>query len=201
MPYAPVQSTDQSDRSVTKFLQQFKGKPILEALLRAFVDEIQKIEDAAWEVILYRSIANGFGVVLDMIGDIVGKGRANLSDDDYKVALRAQIRINRSCGTPEDVIAVARLSVPSGFTLHYSEAYPATIIIQINEPITFSIPVLLLNLIAAKAGGVKLLLEYTAETNSFMFADNNAVQTDATQGFQDYVSGNYGGYLQSVASS
>ncbi len=132
----------------------------MEAMLASFTDRIQELEDAAWEVADYLLLKNAFGVVLDKIGKIVGRSRRGLEDDDYKIALRARIRINRSFGRPEDLIAVARLSLPSDFTFVYGEAYMAVLVL-VNEQATFDIPTLFANLTETRAGGVRLLLTMT----------------------------------------
>lgn len=169
MSYTIVPSTDHVERGKAKLLEQFKNSPRMNAILSSYLRRIQELEDAIWEVIIYRTIPNGFGIVLDRIGKIVGRKRAGLDDDDYKIALRAQIRINRSSGTPEDIIDVARLSLPEGFTFQYLEGYPATVIININEQVTFSILTLFRNLIMTKDGGVRLLVNYSEDDPAEIF--------------------------------
>lgn len=206
MTYAPQQSTDHADRGPLRLLDQFKNKPKLVGLLRSYLKEIQKIEDAAWEVLYYRTILNGFGIVLDRIGKIVGRPRNSLIDSDYKIALRAQIRINRSSGTPEDIISVAVLSLPVGFGFLYHETYPAAIIASIPQQVTFNILVLFQNLTLCKLGGVRIQLEYTTDPPGewFLWAPNNVAVTDTAHGWADIDRGsgiNAGGRLSSVLDS
>lgn len=188
MSYSLTQSTDHGDRGVSKLLDQFQDKAFLEAVLRAFLFQVQRLENAVWEVILLRTIEAGEGMTLDYIGRIVGRPRLGLGDPDYRIAIRAQIRINRSSGRPEDLIDVTRLSIPAGFTFTYDEGGTATIWIEIVEEVTFNIQVLFSNLIKAKSGGVRLLLDYTTSPreDSFSFApyDPGGVDvTDLDRGF------------------
>lgn len=181
---------DFPDRGIARFLEQFKNSPFFAALTRSYLNRVQELEDAIWEVILIRGIESSEGVNLDTIGKIVGRPRFGLIDSDYRVALRAEIRINRSAGTTIDVIDVGVLSIPVGFTFTYDEVPTATIIITVAatlpaDPITFDPLVLFGNLVRTKAAGVRLqLIVFTVGTdNAFQFSDGTVDGTSATHGF------------------
>lgn len=199
MPYNPPASKDHETRGLARFIEQYRDKTKLNALARSYLKIIQEIENAAWEVILYRLLTNAEGEQLDMIGRIVGRGRNDLPDSDYLLAIRAQIRINRSSGTPEDLIDVARLTLPAGFTFTFEEQHPATVFFTVSGAVNFSISLLLDNLKRAKAGGVRLFLEYSEadDENTFTFASGDVVEVDANQGFADDA-GATGGVLSEV---
>ncbi len=171
MSYDLTPSTNHAARGVARFLEQFRRKPFLEAFLAALLKQVQKLEDATWEVILLRNLEDGEGIVLDWIGVIVGRPRQGLTDTDYKVALAAQIRINRSSGTGPDILDVAALSVPPGTVIDYSESYPCTIQVVIQNQ-AVSIAVLFSNLFRTKAAGVRLYLVIPIQppATSFKFA-------------------------------
>lgn len=201
-----AQSTDHEERARAKLLDQFQDKAYLEAVLRAFIFQVQRLEDCAWEVILLRNIDTGEGVQLDAIGRIVGRSRLGLDDPDYRIALRAQIRINRSSGRPEDLIDVTRLSIPAGFTFTYDEPGTAVIAVEIVEEVTFNILVLIGNLIRAKAGGVRLFLDYTSSPreDTFTFAPYSVGApdvTDLTRGFGNEGDTDLGGDFATVMAS
>lgn len=200
MAYDPQKITDHADQGVFKFLEQFKDKPSLEALARSYLNRIQELEDAIWEVLLIRGIDLSEGVNLDSIGVIVGRPRLGLGDSDYRIALRAQIRINRSSGTPEDMIAVTGLSIPAGQSFTFAEAYPATVVIEVLGQSIFNMLVLLDNLIRTKAGGVRLLLEYSLNPidNNFTFSDDDTTMADVNRGFGNDLDPSVGGYLIDV---
>jgi hypothetical protein len=195
-------STDHVERGLAKFLGQFRNKPLLSALLRSYLRRVQEVEDATWEVIYNRLLDNAEGVQIDIIGRIVGRGRNNLSDNDYKIAVRAQIRINRSSGRPEDVIDVARLSLPYVFTFSYEEIYPAAIYMQVYGGVDFNVVVLFNNLVKAKAGGVKLWLNTSPEgpENTFTFASGDVTEDDPNRGFGDDA-GTVGGVFTDVITT
>lgn len=72
-------------------------------------NQVQTLEDVFWSVYVNQRLDNAFGVVLDTIGKLVGQPRNGLEDDDYRRYIRARISTNKSRGTIEDVIKVARL--------------------------------------------------------------------------------------------
>lgn len=172
MSYTPTKSTDHEERGPARFLEQFKRADNLGSILKAHLRQIQKLEDCLWEVITLRNIADGFGLILDWIGSIVGRSREGLPDEEYRIALRAQIRINRSNGKTKDLVDVATLSVPDETEVTYSETYPAGVWIEVVPKAAFNWRVLWRNLKATKAGGVRLflVLTFTNRENTFTFA-------------------------------
>jgi len=204
MSYLPAPSKDHVKRGLARFLQQYKNKPNLAALLSSYLRRVQELEDAAWEVILYRLLDNAEGIQLDRLGAIVGRGRGSLADPEYLLAIRAQIRINRSCGSPEDMIAVAGLTLPAGDAFSYGEAYPATIVIQVLSPETDTVIGVLFDcLIRTKPGGVRLLLEYSGVIlgHTFTLSPYSSPVASTLLGFADYYNPGAGGYFAGVLSS
>lgn len=201
--YAVPRSTDHSDRGVARFVEQFRYKPRLEALTRSYLRRVQELEDAVWEVVAYRYLETAEGYQLDRIGRIVGRGRGSLSDDDYRIAVRGQIRINRSCGTPEDLIAVTRLSAPTGTVFVYGELYPATVIMSIVGAAVWNVAVLFNNLRRTKSGGVRLFLTYSLAdpSNTFTFAPGSVPVADAARGFGSSAAPGAGGLWSGVVAS
>lgn len=199
MTYPATQVSDFADSAILRFLEQFKGKPELEKLARSYLNRVQELEDAIWEVILIRGIDASGGQGLDAIGATVGRRRLGLIDSDYRIALRAQIRINRSAGTPEDLIAVAILSLPAGYTFTFEELTIATVRVNVQSAsgVDFNIRVLFDNLNHTRAAGVRLLLTYlpAAPDHCFQFASGSVVETDPVQGFGDSTDATIGGEL------
>lgn len=168
-----------------KLLSQFKNSPKFRALLRSYLRQIQKLENAIWEVITIRGIAASEGVGLDVIGRVVKRARLGLSDGDYRLALRAQIRINRSSGSPIDILAITGLSLPDGASYFLTPYFPATILITIPDNVGANIQLLYDNLRRAKMGGVALFLIYALdpEENTFTFSSSDSVEINADRGF------------------
>jgi hypothetical protein len=201
MTYTPERVTDTVERGLALLLEQFKGKPLLEGLLSSYLAQVQKLEDCAWEVIDHTALEDLEGQALDDLGVLLRRGRDDLSDDDYRIALRAQIRINRSSGTTVDLQDVAILSVPDGTALAYDEYYPATVRFKIvGDSSAVNLSTFWVNLKATKLGGVRLFVEYgvTADEDMFAFAPTTAGATDSNKGWGDAVAGGVGGRLASV---
>jgi hypothetical protein len=198
MAFSP--SSDHVVRGLAKLLEQFKDKAILSAVLGSYLRQIQKLEDATWEVVQSRHIDLAEGLALDFLGKVVGRPRLGLGDPDFRIAIRCQIRINRSSGRPEDLIDVTRLALPSGLGFTYTEFYPATVIIEVLDQVTFNIWVLYSALVRTKAGGVKLFLNYSPdpESETFAFSDSDSTMIDTSRGFGDADGSPEGGALIGV---
>ncbi len=204
MAYTIAPSSDHVKRGLGRFLQQYKNRPNLAVLLTSYLNRVQELENAAWEVILYRLLDTAEGIQLDRLGAIVGRGRGSLSDAEYLLAIKGQIRINRSCGTPVDMIDVATLTLPPGDVFTYGEAFPATIVmIVVSAETDTVIGVLFDSLKRTKPGGVRLLLEYNNVILSLAFTlspyDNPVKST--TLGFADYYNPGTGGFFSGVLVS
>lgn len=112
----PIFSTDVTSRALSKLLSRFQ-KPIIRGLLAAFTNRLQDLEDCASQVSNYLSIDNGVGgVQLNIVGNIVGRGRVSNADPAYRRAIRCQIAINRSTGLDVDIYKVFALSLNPGDT-------------------------------------------------------------------------------------
>lgn len=210
MPYDPLPSTDHQVRGLARILQAKEDDAGFQAWLSSYLKQIQKLEDATWEVIQKVGIDDLEGVGLDALGVLVGRGRNGLGDPDYRIAIRAQIRINRSSGTALDMLTIARLSVPSGFSFRLTEHFPATEQIQVLGEVNFGIAVLLENLLQAKMGGVRLILQYAERPDDELFAfsshsyddlDPYVPQMDPDTGYGDYDDPDTGGRYTDILTS
>lgn len=185
-----TQELDHEGKGVARFLDIFKDKVKFAALLKTYLRQIQDLEDATHEVILERFLDNAVGVQLDIIGKLVGRPRGSqVADTDYKQALAVQIRINRSSGTPEDVLDVLRLSVPAGDVITLRELFPARLLLEDETTITFDPNLVLESLRSAKSGGVALQFKYTTNAAGTDYTLSDAAvsgdETSATQGLGD----------------
>lgn len=150
----PNQSTDHIERGLEKRLGQDRDDDVLEALLTSYLRRTQRVEDMAWDVASKLNIASGTGWILDAIGRIVGRGRAAYASDAvYRIALYAQIAINRSRGRVADIVEVGRLSYGTVTVRDYPPAsYTATLAEAIDGP--SSVP-FLENMSAVRPLGVR----------------------------------------------
>lgn len=184
--YDPRHVQDHVETAPDKLLEQFKERPIFAALLRVFVAEFQKVEDAAWEVTTFRRIDSAEGDLLDRLGAIVVRPRGDLGDIDYRIAIRAQIRILKSTGRPEDLIAIALLSTPLGTDITYIDEYPAGLRIDVRNQVTWPVSILFAGLRQARCVAVRAGLIWSVEPEGTRFrfsASTTASETSATEGF------------------
>lgn len=95
-------------------------------LVRAFVNQLQEVEDAAHDVLLRRSLGVAYGQQLDNIGEIVGEERLGRSDADYRDAIIFKTFLNSSNGEPETLISALRVLTQSPY-IYCEELYPAKV--------------------------------------------------------------------------
>lgn len=96
--------TNHVEEALSQLLQQYKGRPRIEGLLSALVQQIQDLENATFDMNEARQLFNGttypsVGAQLDGIGQIVGAKRNGLNDAEYLVIILGTIAENNSDST------------------------------------------------------------------------------------------------------
>lgn len=117
-----VKRTDLVADGVGKLIDEFRSKPIAVGILTAWLKQIQGFEDVLWEVLDSRTIA-GVGAQLDSLGALVGVAREGRTDVEYRVRILLRVRINRSQGRAEDILAI--MAGMGAGTYVYTEYQPA----------------------------------------------------------------------------
>ena len=182
----PTANTTHQIQALARFIEQYKEKPLYAALLDSYIKQVQDLENATFEVLNGRLLDIAIGVQLDVLGDLIGEARQGRQDNVYRQAIRTRIRINRSFGTPVDVLVVARLILGTAFpTIRYNEAYPATILISFDRTLSplerFGIDRFMLQ---TKAAGVQLsFTEVLDPDNAFTFNQDPGAVNVAAKGF------------------
>ena len=161
-------------------VEQFKGKPRIEALMDAVGRQLQEVYRFFIELQIGRSLDHASGELLDGIGDLVGLTRKEagllsgsaakmevMSDADYRVYLIYKILKNTSDCTYRDI--VTGLQMFTDLKLYYTEEQdrPAAMIFNTEElsmdtdvEILFTMPLI-------RAAGVTLWL-YVVKVNENM---------------------------------
>lgn len=96
-----------------------------ERLVDVFGLEVQALETALLQI-LTDTILSGtaaIGQQLDGLGEVIGLERQGLTDDIYRARLRAQVRVNQSGGTIEDLIAIVDLFFDGAETFTIVESF------------------------------------------------------------------------------
>ncbi len=138
MPTEITKNTQHNEEGLALFIDRYKNKPRMAALLTIFMNQIQDLEDALFELITDRTIDAAIGVQLDILGDIVGQpDRAGLSDDNYRTIIRARIKVNRSDGHGDQMIEILLLIalglqfVETPVQILFTDHHPAGFVLQI----------------------------------------------------------------------
>lgn len=209
---ATIEGTDlawidsHGDAGVALLLSQFRDKPKIEALLRAFLDGMQDLENAIYQVLTERWIDTAVGAQLDELGGILDLPRTGWGDETYRIMLRAQVRVLRSSGTWPDLLGILDvIGVPLSAT-SVSDSGMAEARVVLGDYLSGDIEALdafgLLE--RARPGGVRLTLEYptTASATSFRFGDAATYPTsDSLRGLGDAGDSSVGGRLGGVWAS
>lgn len=117
--------------ALERLLEQYKGKPKLEAVISSYIAEIQALENAASTMPDAMYLPDAEGAQLDVIGRLVGEPREGRADDLFKLWIAARILINASTGTRNEIIRCLRAVTDSEFTI--TEFSPPHIHIQFTE--------------------------------------------------------------------
>jgi hypothetical protein len=118
-----------------KLAPPFWGKPFVQAVLSAFVREIQTLEDTIWEFMDLRTLPLADLPRLKVLGKIVGQPRLGFDTEDYRLLIQARARANVSRGLGSDLFAVLELMLgPGEYTM--LEMGNATLYVSALQPVT-----------------------------------------------------------------
>lgn len=109
---------------IQKLPCQFRGKPKIEALLRAIEEELEELDEARNQLTVLLCIEKAEGITLDRIGDIVVLSRAQagllaaqagnldfdvIDDARYRKYLKYKILANTSHATYKDIVTAVKM--------------------------------------------------------------------------------------------
>jgi hypothetical protein len=197
---AVVDSKDLLAEAESRFLEQLKDKDNFLKLVEVFTEAIQEVHDVLLDMLDLLNIDTQEGDQLDGIGSIVGEERLGRTDADYRIALKARIRINVSRGTIEDIYSLLALIVGDGVTIELEELQPATIQVHLNQPV-IDPAVALAYMNEAKAAGIASQITYdeVAPTLAFELASvSDTLETGDTLKGLSNTAQDTGGYMSGV---
>lgn len=191
-----IKITDHVQQALNRLLFQYKESTNFRDFVTTVMGEqIQDIEDIGFELFGRLDIDNQEGEQLDGIGEIVGQPREGLTDDEYRVFLKARIAVNVSEGDAERLINTWKLLMDAN-TVELIENFPAEVSFytdtSIGNPNLEALAFELIQLVAA--GGVRVGFAAVYPDNAFGFADSGI----NTSGFGDDTDGNIGGEFSSI---
>lgn len=142
----------------------------IEELVAALVASVQELEAVVFDLLTETHLDTAIGVQLDVIGRIVGRTRQGEADEAYRERLRAQIAINLSSGTKEQVIDVVRRSIDGSPAVELVQGTIAEFTIDVLASITAAAALRAAqSLKRAKVGGVKANLDFFDATPVFAY--------------------------------
>jgi len=163
-PIVGIDVPDHVAAATSRLCEQFKTKPNIKNLLATLVAPAQALENALWQLLTQRTIDQAIGVQLDALGTIVGRPRDGVTDDEiYRRYVRAQISVNKSHGSVEDILTIARLVVNDARAalIVRNEGVAAFTLIVVGVAMSDAVAAVLIKLtIRAAAAGVRPILVY-----------------------------------------
>lgn len=165
-------------------------KPFVEGLVRALGGAVQTLEDAAHPLVA-ADLEDATGHVLTGIGALVGLRRAGpsaISDERYRVALRAWVRAMQSHGKAADIAAVLSILAGSVETSAWTlaETFPAGVLVVPAAALLTDDGYVEAIVRRVRAGGVDLQVVVPPAGDSFAFgADPEVPEVDADRGWSD----------------
>lgn len=153
-----------------RLVQQFRGQPRIEALLKVIAAQVQQLEEVAIDLREKRWLDSAEGAQLDGIGRILGLARGAWDDERYRAQLRVRIRILLADGTPENIIETLAL-LANGESVQLIETYPAELRIVVGGAVPPEVEAALRETaFSIKPPGVALWLECGSNPDEPEFA-------------------------------
>lgn len=184
---------DHEQEALDLLTTQFR-RPLIQALLGAIVAAFQETDDVAValpEQTLDLDIVTGAQLLLlaDRLGSPIIGG-----EDETRALARTWIRVNRSRGTVEDVIAVLELFPAPDFDV--DELFPAFLYVTVFEVISKLHPILALVLSKTRAAGVGCGVVASGLTRSEVFRYSSQAAVNESSSTYGYGQGAYAGFYQ-----
>lgn len=170
----PLEKIDRHfGEAIVSLVPAFWGRPRIAALLRSYVNRVQELEDDIFEVLSAYDINTCDATRLAVLGRIVGQSNTVGWDlETYRAIVRARIATNRSHGTEDDIINVLRLITGSTAPILVYPLVPATIAIEMGEPVSDEHMVAIAFLLP-KARGAGIRLNFVAPTEGGLILDSS----------------------------
>lgn len=119
-----IYTPDHEARALDDLLTPYKGKPRIEALVRALATSAQDFEDEVFGQLTSRTLAASSGAQLEQWGEFVGEARQGLEDPEYRRFIMARLLANRSQGRVDELVSIfSIITAPS--TVRYHDHFPA----------------------------------------------------------------------------
>ena len=151
--------------------------------IEVFTKEIQEIVTSLEGILNSKNIDNNSGIWLDFIGNILGVQRGGRSDEDYRVAIKLKILINKASGTVSEIQDIVKSFTTSSHTLvgKYPSSLSGTIYFNGKQNNSFSLYELIYNIIPLES-----YLEIHSDFNNNALFLSWEKQVSTPEQFQNY---------------
>lgn len=157
--------------AVVALVPPFWGKPRVAALLRSYVRPIQQLENDIFEVLAAYDVNTCDAARLAVLGRIVGQSNLGWDLETYRAIVRAKIATNRSHGREDDIINVLRLITGSTAPITIAPIVPATMSVEMGEPVSAE-HMVAISFLLPKARGAGIRLNFVAPTEGGLILDD-----------------------------
>lgn len=164
---------DHDAQAKARLITQYQESENIKKIIGIYAKQIQQIEDQLFKLLQDRSLDGSIGYQLDRLGVILDEPRVGLSDDDYRLLLKAKVAQNVSEGTIEDVIGIFRMLLRPDKII-YNEIYPAGFqLTAIGSTLPLTSTQRIIEAInRSRSAGVKFHNLIVANGNLFSFLDD-----------------------------
>lgn len=193
--------TDHEARALGQLPEQRKQRPNVEAVVRVIARRAQSVEDMLWGVFDARVLDTAAGESLGAMGRIVGVVQPGADDDTLRNLIRVQIKLNRSAGTPDDVLGVMGLLLGNDVRLKLVEFGRASFELRAHGPMPIAGTLAARYLARARGGGIGSTFIWSDhdDADTFAFIDETGARTIEGETFGDATGPSVGGYFASAA--
>lgn len=155
-----IERFDHDERTSSRVLQQYKGKPRYEALVGLLAKQADEIESALIDVYRSRGIDVATGASLLKLARRVVQPVNTDDADVIRQLIRTRIVARKSQGTINDALAVLRTFVPDE-QRQLIEYYPASLVVHLPDDISDAVARATIGYLGdAIPGGVSVHLVY-----------------------------------------
>jgi len=120
-----------------RMLEQDKERVNTKTIISTLVSEVQKAEDAMYDVYTKCGIYTAIGAQLDVVGLLVGEARVGRDDEVYRIAILARIKLNVGAGEPNTIIDSIKQWMNPTF-IDFTEPAPAYFTLFIQSSVNIS---------------------------------------------------------------
>ena len=152
-------------------LSQWEDSPNIRGLLKSYIENLQLVEDALFQLLNERGLYTAIGEQLDVLGRILGEPRKAKTDEAYRVALVGRATANNSDGSTEDVMRTLK-AVTQAVNITFFEHYPASVHYYADSGVSNGI---IEALDRASSAGINTRVLYDLEQTMFLASEYTTI--------------------------